>query len=172
MGVRTMAKLLEISPAQCSRLGKMGMPVNDLEAATAWRKMNLDPSWMKQPGKPYRPARPTREVDDDFEVATSELISDLLRRQLPPLLWRVDLLAVAATEAGIAATPEKLIVMGEMLAVLLMAQTNASLDDGHEEDGFALPPCLKTFAHTAERDSLRERIALVIQQSMDAPLRG
>ena len=44
---KSLAKLLNISPAMVSRLARRGMPVDDLERAKRWRARHLDPARLK-----------------------------------------------------------------------------------------------------------------------------
>lgn len=127
MGIRSIARELNLSPGQVSKLAARGMPVDDLEAAVEWRRKNLDPSWAKA-GPP---------LGDGFEEILTTMIDDLLRRQVPPRLWQVEFLAMAATEAGIEARAEQLLDMYQLLVFLMVRETDRFLDDGGA--GFKLP---------------------------------
>ncbi len=65
MKQKTLAALLGVSPAQVSKLGKRGMPLDDLAAARRWRDENLDPLRMRDIETP--PPADLRALQESIE---------------------------------------------------------------------------------------------------------
>lgn len=160
MGIRSIARELNLSPGQVSKLAARGMPVDEgAEAAIAWRRKNLDPSWTK--------SAPAGE--DGFEAGFGEMLDDLLRVQLPPRLWRIEHLVIAATEAGIEASAAQLVDMHRMLVFLLVHATDQSLGD---EGAYELPACALAVAGTPEHAACLTLVEHVRAEVRARPLRG
>lgn len=58
-----LARALELSKGQVSKLAARGMPTHDVSAAEAWRTEHLHPAWAKRAGS-------TSEVPDDEDVGS------------------------------------------------------------------------------------------------------
>ena len=57
---KDLAQALDLSPSMVSRLAKMGMPVDSIEAARRWRERNLETMRRKEFRAPSVPRGPSR----------------------------------------------------------------------------------------------------------------
>lgn len=161
MGVRSIARELGISPAQASKLAKRGMPTDDLQAAIRWRDIHLDPRWQaKEPPAPPPPPDPRMQ-----------LVAHVLHYEVPKRLWKPNVLALAAVEVGIVATPEQLIDMNQMAAVLWMEVICQALGDDEGEQFFDLPEELLANTGSPEHAALVERLGELMEWARRHPMK-
>jgi hypothetical protein len=68
-----LARALGLSRSSVTKLAKRGMPTHSVDAATEWRRRNLDPSWTKPTAPAWQPAPIKRPAAIGYDVAPDGL---------------------------------------------------------------------------------------------------
>ncbi|MDP2680317.1 MAG: hypothetical protein Q8O85_16575 [Rhodoferax sp.] len=136
-------RALGLSPASMSKLKGMGMPIDSVEAARAWRRDNIKPTMNGRPGdrlesqtSRFKPSGAVERAQALLDIAASALVAGHSLDSMVPVL-RAALHAIPACERdGTMLLPVNVmdVLVADVVALLPVAATPGT-DGSHQASG-------------------------------------
>ena len=162
MKICDLSQSLGISRQMVGKLKKRGMPVDNLEAAIAWRNNNLHPFRSKTGRIDGNSGKPRVSTQDNLSEKERSAIEATLEKTVPELYFqRFDWLASAFKETGITATGEQLMEVQDILYSIYLEEIAYKLS--RSETSYPLPPPFMMRLDSKER---KEVIASIDEMLM------